>query len=379
MSTAKPRHPQGRRPHEQNSARTGLAPPAPDPADARPAPHIQPGARYQLSAVPLLLAQGCHPKAAELERRHDHWIATRYPFSSAHARARFLFHRSALWTAATYPTTDEDRFHDLSRLTSFLFAFDDLCGDHTDTGLQHVRAVLNDCLGVMHDHEPATPHGTALADIWTDMSTRMPPRQRRRLTDAVVDFSRGCFTEIASRAHRVVLDFDNYVWVRLQQSLAAWIYFILTEYAAAVDLDDDVLDHLRPLHWACAEHLLYANDLFSFRAEHFADDHVNALCILTIEGATLQQAIDHITKLVTQKERQVAAGIARILNSSSRAHADVRTYLKKLEYVISGNHSQARFAPRYHGTHTYIDHPIEKGTITLWPDHTELHRHTGPS
>ncbi|MFI1863777.1 terpene synthase family protein [Streptomyces jumonjinensis] len=330
--------------------------------------HLFPGARYRLPPIPQLLAFGRHPHAAELERRHDQWLRTSCPFATNAGRQRFLSHRSALWTAATFPTTEPVRFHDLSRLTSLLFAFDDLCLDHTDSGVRTAKSSLADCLGVLKGEPPSTEYGQALHGIWDGMGLRMPPGQRDRLIAALTDFAHGCFTEMVSRADQTVPDFPSYVRLRIQQSLAAWIYFILTEYAAAVDLDAESREALDGLHWLSAEHLLFANDLFSFRAEHFGGDHLNAVCVMTAAGASLQNAVDELVRLLSAREHEMAAALATL-----RADAPPRVlaYLEKLEYVVSGNLAQARFAPRYHGTQDFIDHPIGQGTVTLRPDRTE--------
>ncbi|MEU1779056.1 hypothetical protein ABZ545_06130 [Streptomyces abikoensis] len=331
------------------------------------APHIAPGARYRLARLPRLLSLGRHPRTARLEQAHDQWLRAHYPFATAHERERFLSHRSTLWTSVCYPATDDERFHDLSRLTSFLFAFDDLFLSAGATNRRQAQSVLDDSLRVLDGRCPRTPHGTALAGIWAGMSRRMPPEQRCRLTAAVHDFSRGCHAETAARSGAIALDFDGYVRLRTEQSLAAWVYFVLTEYAAGVALDQDTRAALRPLHLACAEHLLFANDLFSFRAEHFAGDHINAVCVLTRSGTGLQESVDRLVSLVTTREHRVAALLRA---SADAAGPDVRRYLTALEHVVSGNLAQSRFAPRYHGTTAFIGRPIEAGTVTLWPDRT---------
>ncbi|MCX4633080.1 MULTISPECIES: terpene synthase family protein [unclassified Streptomyces] len=336
---------------------------------------IDDGATYELCAIPRLLAQHRHPNIERLEPRHDRWLTEHYPFATDHARDAFLAQRSALWTALTYPVTDEDRFYDLARLTSFLFAFDDLFlqagpKSHTDA-----KQVLEDTLQVMQGGPPATAHGSALAQIWQTMAQRMPARQRHRLVEATQDFATGCFREVSSRQRGSVLDLANYTSVRVEQSLAAWVYFILTEYAAGVDLPDPVLARLRPLHWACAEHLLFSNDLFSFRAEHFCGDHVNAVCVLLETGATLQQAIDKIVGLVTLKEKQVADMLTALRHSRLGAESGPESaYLRHLEYVISGNLEQSRFAARYHGSAELVHRPIHSGTVTLFTDRTDHRR-----
>ncbi|TDU67114.1 terpene synthase family protein [Streptomyces sp. KS 21] len=335
---------------------------------------IDAGSAYELSAIPRRLARHRHPDINNLEPRHDRWLTDQYPFPTDDARDAFLAQRSALWTALTYPVTDEDRFHDLARLTSFLFAFDDLFLQGGPDSSTDVKRVLKDTLRVMQGGPPATAHGSALAEVWQAMAQRMPARQRHRLTEATRDFARGCLREASSREQGAVLDLTSYTGVRLEQSLAAWVYFILTEYAAGVDLPDRVLAELRPLHWACAEHLLFSNDLFSFRVEHFSGDHVNAVCVLLTVGSTLQQAIDKIVELVTIKEQQVADMLTRHRRSRLGADRRVAAYLHNLEYVISGNLEQSRFAPRYHGTADLIHRPIERGTVTLHADRTDHHQ-----
>jgi terpene synthase-like protein len=332
---------------------------------------ILPGTHYILPELPRLLRSRRHARSEDLELRHDQWLREWFPFATAADQRRFLDQRNALWTTMTYPTLDDERFYELARLTSFLFAVDDLCLRRDEAVTPRADVLFSDILAVLSGKPSDTAHGTALADIWATMGRRMPARQRCRLIVAVRGFARGCHTEMASRSTDTVLGFDRYRRLRVEHSLAAWLYFILTEYAAGVDLDDFVLDRLRPLHRIAAEHLLFANDLFSFRAEHFADDHVNAVCALVANGAGLQSTIDRMAHLIITRERDLVIARDRLLASALGARNDVHAYLAALEYVISGNLEQSRFAPRYHGTSEYIAHPIQAGKIILWRDRTE--------
>ena len=337
------------------------------------ADHLNPGDSYRLRDIPQLLACAIHPNAVELERRHDAWLRRCYPFASAEAAERLFAQRNPLWTAACYPRADDDRYYDLDRVNSFFFAFDDLCQDYSDHGVSTAKRLMADCLSVMDGEEARTSIGAAWADIWASMGTRMPDGLRVRMADAMADFGRGVLTEMSSRAADTIMDFDTYRHVRLHQSLGAWMYYTFLEYTVGVALTRDVLDELEDLHWECAEHLLYSNDLFSFRAEHFHGEHVNAVCVLTSDGASLQEAIDHLTALVTDEERRVARRLDMLRSSPLGRNPQVSAYLEHLEYQISGNLQESRYAPRYHGTEAYVSHPIQAGRVTIWPDHTEYH------
>src|SRR5690349_12845700 len=106
------------------------------------------GAQYHLPAIPRLLARGRHPRIGALEPAHDRWLNEWLSFITDEQRRHILNHRNALWTAVTYPTTTDDRFHDLARITTLLFAFDDLCLN--PTGPAHVvKAVYSDMLTVL--------------------------------------------------------------------------------------------------------------------------------------------------------------------------------------------------------------------------------------
>lgn len=333
--------------------------------------HLNAGDSYRLRDIPQLLACASHPNAVELERRHDAWLRRCYPFATPEAAERLMAQRNPLWTAACYPRADDDRYYDLDRVNSFLFAFDDLCQDYSDDGVSTAKQLMADCLSVMGGERAHTSIGAAWADIWASMGPQMPEHLRVRMVDTMADFGRGVLTEMSSRAAGTIMDFGTYRRVRLRQSLGAWMYYTFTEYAAGVALTRDTLDELEDLHWECAEHLLYSNDLFSFRAEHFHGEHINAVCVLTSDGASLQEAIDHITALVTDKEHQVARRLDTLRSSPLGSNPQVGVYLEHLEYEVSGNLHQSRYAPRYHGTEAYIGHPIQAGHITIWPDRTE--------
>ncbi|MEU9087366.1 hypothetical protein [Streptomyces sp. NPDC048357] len=69
--------------------------------------------------------------------------------------------------------------------------------------------------------------------------------------------------------------------------------------------------------------------------------------------------------------QQVADMLTVLRRSRLGADRTVAAHLHNLEYVISGNLEQARFAPRSHGTAELIHRPIDRGTVTLHAGHTD--------
>jgi hypothetical protein len=338
---------------------------------------IKDGASFFLPPVPQLLPVRCHPQRAHLERLDEEWVRTFLPFPTEVARAEFLGWRSAVWTALAFPTAGLDQLVDINLIDSYLFALDDACYDVyaqiDKTSARQEFAMLLACLANEDVPAPSSPYVAALQDIWHRMRTRIPSRQQARFLAAAEIFLHGCLAEIHGRSRQEILAFDAYLTLRTQ-SLAGHFYLMLTEYAAEVDLEDDLRNHaeLNELNRLATQHWLFANDLFSFRREYYLGDFMNAVLVLIHrEDLGLQEAVDTVSDLLHRTEAQFVRKRDLTLNSTLGQRPEIRRYLDVLGLTMAGNLEQSRFAPRYHGA-GYHGRPFRSGHVTLWPDRTDF-------
>jgi hypothetical protein len=333
------------------------------------------GATFHLPAIPRLTALKCHPQLDRLEELDNEWVREFLPFKSDNETERFLACQHPLWVALTYPTATLDRLLEICEITSFLFALDDACySDPLGPDGLRMRRELSEIGPMMGGarFSEDLPFVRALHDVWRRMKTKMPILQQRRFMAAAADFRDGCRKEIEARSRGEILSFEAYLKVRREGALGGGVYLIFAEYAAGVDLTNDIVDDedLREINRLATDHWLLSNDLFSFRREYYAGDYMNAVLVLMhSERHTLQAAVERVCALLEATEREFVERRDRILSQELDHRSDMRKYLKSLEYVVSGNLEHSRFAVRYHGP-GHTENPLRCGTVTLLSDRT---------
>jgi hypothetical protein len=334
------------------------------------------GATFRLPAIPRLTALKCHPQLGQLEELDNRWVRDFLPFKSNADMERFIECRHPSWVALTYPTAPLDRLLEICEITSFLFALDDACySDPRGPNGARMRRELCEIVPMMGgaDFSEDLPFVRALHDVWQRMKTKMPLPQQKRFIAAGEAFLDGCRKEIDARSRGEILSFETYLKVRREGALGGDIYLIFAEYAAAVDLTNDIADDedLREINRLATDHWLLSNDLFSFRREYYAGDYMNAVLVLMhSEHLSLQAAVEEVCALLMVTEREFVERQDRILSQDLGLRSDIRRYLESLEYVVSGNLEHSRFAVRYHGP-GHAEKPLRRGMVTLFSDKTE--------
>jgi hypothetical protein len=336
----------------------------------------QPGAEFYLPELPYLLPALCHPEATRIRADSDAWVRSRLRFAlpSDAELDQLLEEGATLWTCYVLPTAQPDRLSLLCKYTEFLSVFDNAMVDRTAIGkdVEAARRLFGRVVNLLDDVPDAVNFewGQALQTLWQPMREGCTPRLWDRFMAEVRRFLAGCVAEITSRADRAVFDYDTYVKIR-RDSVGMGMYLVLGEYGLGLDLTDELTgEPLSELVDVALEHIMFTNDLFSFRAEAAMDDYVNAVAVLCLsEGMPLQKAVDTLFAVIEAKRVEFMSRRAAIESSELGRQPGVAAYLDALWHMMAGNLQWSYVTSRYNGRgHEWTG--VRSGVVTLYPDRT---------
>jgi hypothetical protein len=271
----------------------------------------------------------CSPWAAEVESHVRRWVRSVGLVRSSQAGDRFDRTRTGDLSARGYATAVSQA--DLEAATdwiSCLFFIDDQF-DEGRAG-RDPRAVHALCQplrsALIGDAEHASTAGSPLPVAFADALRRilpaMPLDWRRRFTEHVLAYFRGCEWEAANRADGRVPSVAEFVPAR-REAGAIWPSLDLLEYVTRAPLPDRLFDDLRfrELRTAAADVICWTDDILTVDKERAHGDVHNL--IIVVEAATGRSADAAGEEVIARLGQRIADFI-----SSEQLLPDVYTELR---------------------------------------------------
>ncbi|OBZ72574.1 Alpha-muurolene synthase [Grifola frondosa] len=199
-------------------------------------------------------------------------------------------------TAACYPDADAFHLQVASDYLNFLFTFDDW-SDEFDAANTHGLA---DCvMNALHD-----PEGYQTDKAAGKLAKCFFRRYRqtgglgciRRFIHTMDLFFKAVAQQAKDRTLQEIPDLEEYIALRWDTS-GCKPCFALIEFAAGIDLPDDVVQHptIQALEEATNSLVTWSNDIFSYNVEQARRDTHNMIVVVMQEqGFTLQEAINFV-------------------------------------------------------------------------------------
>ncbi|MBB5109957.1 terpene synthase family protein [Streptomyces spectabilis] len=315
-----------------------------------------------------------HPAARQVEQEAQSWARRCLGSVFDGDLDAALSCRSPSWLGPCYSTASSEQLLKIWKLDQVYFLFDDACMTGVATSgstAQYCRGLVDQLRG---QTEPVTPIDRLLIGLVRDLTDDMSPGLRQRTLDGMATMLTGFADQVAHTQPyaNAAVDWDTALEIRLR-AVGTTCYLPWTEYAAGVDMTPHLARHplLRKIAHLAGLQTLYVNELCSFRAEHFAEDHGNLICVMLSTGATLQEAFDLVAGHVAQAERDFIALRDAALTSPCGNNPDMRTYLDALGHLVSGVTHWQYNTIRYRGP-AFTCSPAAGGTWALYVDRTEL-------
>lgn len=321
--------------------------------------HLLPGASFRLPEVACGTPPAINRDYPLIYERNVAWQHRFLPMD-AEARQRALEARYPMWDAMICPDGDADRVVHISCVTALMFEVDDLALVQ--------QALFEDVAGDwVADH----PYGPAFADVFGALEREMPPAQFARYRRSWQDWLAAVGDENRLRKARTTPDRETYLRIR-RVSVGLLPYAISAEYVLGLDLTEQLAadPELGRVAVTAVEHVMYVNDLYSFRHESFRGDYFSLVPLLRhAEGLNLQQAVDEVCRLIRATDDTFTRMCARL--RVRYPDPAIHAWLGGLETMCSGNLRWSMETSRYNGRgHTWNGR--RSGRVTLHADHTVI-------
>lgn len=330
---------------------------------APPVPLLTSGARFRQPELACSAPVRINPHYPVVYERNAAWIAEFLPLEGPPDLHRILERRYPMWDCLTFPDcTLLDRLTWSSCFTSVMFEIDDVAFLR--------RALFDEVAGDWEEWMVRHPYARAFGELWSPLEQRMPEGVYRRFRRGWQDFFTGTLEENEYRKREEIPDLDAYVAVR-RASLGIRPYVAVAEYLLDMDLSAELASDadLVAAGQATVDHLLFTNDMYSFRQECFAGDCFNTIAVLMrTEGRSLQEAVDFTAERVREAD-QALSTLCAALTDRYRDDLRILAYLRNLRDLCAGNLRWSLETTRYHGAGT-VWTGARAATVELHPERT---------
>ncbi|KAK7690901.1 hypothetical protein QCA50_006003 [Cerrena zonata] len=218
------------------------------------------------------------------------------------------------------------------------FCFDDWSDQYADVEVQTAVESIKQCLRNPIVQQDDPPFYRLTKSLFGRFFQTAGPRCAKRFIQTMDQYLDGVVYEVTSRECDI-LDSQHYTTLRRKTS-GLYPSFVLTEFAAGLDLPDEVTDNpaIRSMEDAANDWVSWTNDIFSYRKEEVVGGTHNLVAVIMNElDLDLQSAMDRAGQMCFSCITRFEAD-RRILPSwGSEIDQQVETYIQGLQSWIVGS------------------------------------------
>ncbi|KAI1325881.1 Aristolochene synthase in complex with 12,13-Difluorofarnesyl diphosphate [Xylariaceae sp. FL0255] len=289
-----------------------------------------------------------HPLHERVVKEVDGYFLQHWPFPDEKARKKFIAAGFSRVTCFYFPKALDDRIHFACRLLTLLFLIDDALEYMSlQDGKAYNEKLMPISRGdVMPDRN--IPVEWITYDLWESM------RQHDRvMADEILE---PVFTFMRAQTDNRRLErmgLGSYLEYR-EADVGKALLGALMRFSMALAVPPEDLDRVRPADRICSKHLSIVNDIWSFEKEVLAAKNAheeggilcNAVEILATEAEIKTNSAKSVLyHLCREWELNYAEQTEKLLTQKDTPA--IRTYLKGLEYQMSGNEMWSTTTLRY--------------------------------
>ncbi|KAG8212951.1 isoprenoid synthase domain-containing protein [Butyriboletus roseoflavus] len=243
---------------------------------------------------PLLLSPHCYNVA----RASEKWLLQGAQLVEPRV-TKFMGLKAGELTASCYPYSDEFHLRVCSDFMNWLFNMDDWLDEFDVTDTWGMR---ESCIGAFRDpihFETRKIGGLMCKSYFSRFIQTGGPGCTKRFIHTMDLFFIAVAKQADDRANGRIPDLESYITVRRDTS-GCKPCFALIEYAARIDLPDEVMSHpvIMAMEEATNDLVTWSNDIFSYNVEQSRRDTHNMIVVLMREqGLDLQGAVDYVGAL----------------------------------------------------------------------------------
>ncbi|KAH7928123.1 terpenoid synthase [Leucogyrophana mollusca] len=283
---------------------------------------------------PLRLNPSCYKVARAAER----WLLRGAHLSEARA-TKFMGLKAGELTAACYPDTDAFHLRVCSDFMNWLFNMDDWLDEFDVADTWGMREC---CISAFRDpinFQTDKLGGKMSKSFFRRFIKTGGPGCTERFIHTMDLFFIAVVQQADDRANGVVPDLESYITVRRDTS-GCKPCFALIEYAAKIDLPDEVMSHpcIQAMEEATNDLVTWSNDIFSYNVEQSRHDTHNMIVVIMRErGLDLQGAVDFVGRYCKGSIERFERERAALPSWGEDIDRDVAIYIDGLQNWIVGS------------------------------------------
>ncbi|POS78599.1 aristolochene synthase [Diaporthe helianthi] len=303
------------------------------------------------SVPPALFTPNVHPRVAEVTAEVDAYFLRHWPFENEKARKKFVAAGFSAVTCLYFPEALDDRIAFACRLLALLFLVDDLLEDMSlDDGSAYNERLILLSRGTTSP-DRSIPVEWITYDLWNEMRDC-----DKELADEILEPVFTFMRAQTDKSRLEITELGEYFKYR-ERDVGKALLSALMRFAMNLNVTPEELLSIQEIEMNCSKHISVVNDIYSWEKELKASQtghkEGSALCSsvsVLSEEANLEYSASKRVLWVMCREWEFVHEelVARRLSSRDPCSANLRAFMKGLEYQMSGNEAWSETTPRYH-------------------------------
>ncbi|KAL8650640.1 MAG: hypothetical protein Q9210_003705 [Variospora velana] len=296
----------------------------------------------------------CHPREKAVTKEVDQYFIDNWGFENEKQVQKFIDAGFSTVTCWYFPQALDDRIHFACRLLTVLFLIDDLL---EDMSLEDGKAYNENLIPISRGDvlpDRSKPAEFILYDLWESMRAH-DKDLADEILEPVFTFMRA--QTDPARTDGSVRELGPYLEYR-EKDVGKALLAALMRYSMALYVTPDELDSVQEIERNVSKHLSVVNDIFSWEKEVLASqsghEEGSVLCSSVqvmaseaeIETAAAKRVLWSMCREWERRHTELEAGYKKRKPAPSQ---NILTYIKGLEYQISGNEQWSETTKRYVG------------------------------
>ncbi|CDO74937.1 hypothetical protein BN946_scf184945.g9 [Trametes cinnabarina] len=287
---------------------------------------------------------------ASVARASESWLLAEANFSPD-CRVAFLGLRAGELTAACYPDADADHLQVASDFMNFLFTLDDWSDEFSAEDTYGLASCVMHALIDPQGFQTDKAAGKLAKCFFSRYRRTAGPGCTSRFIEMMDLFFRAVAQQANDRAQGDIPSLEEYIALRWDTS-GCKPCFALIEYAAGIDLPEQVISHptIRALEEATNSFVTWSNDIFSYNVEQARCDSHNMIAVVRHRhGLGLQEAVDYAGELCKASIDRFEHVRQLVPSWGPKIDRDVAAYVHGLQNWIVGSLHWSFESTRYFG------------------------------
>ncbi|KAK7690887.1 hypothetical protein QCA50_005989 [Cerrena zonata] len=280
----------------------------------------------------------------------EKWVLNMVDFDEKTLES-FLETRGGSLAGYSYPDADEFHLQVASNFMEWLFCFD----DYSDKCTKDEARILGDSVIQCFRDPRAFQSDVPVCKLAKDFACRLlqsaGPRCMRRFADTIESYMISVTEQARDRDEDITPDMESYISLR-RETGALPSSFVLIEFAAGLDLPDEVIEHplIRSMEMATNDWTAWTNDVLSYHKECAIGDTHNIVAVIMNERKVdLQTAMDQAGDLCHDCIKKFEEDRQALPSWGPDIDRQVQLYVQGLQDWIVGALHWSFVSKRYFG------------------------------